>query len=256
MGQAFSVFTDNNPITYVLTSAKLDATGHRWIEALSAFNCTITYKPSKSNADVDGLSRLPEVLDEDTVRAICNLQYSCPLIETLPVTTITRDQIHPTYAEPCQRIDLHEVQQQDSSISTWKEYVERGKRKRKILFVLTMIRSCRNVQKFRIVEDLLVRVTTYDSREHQQVLVPSNVVVTILKFLHNEMCNPGSDRTIALVMDRFYWPRMRYDIAQWVDNCDRCIRFKTPDTQRTSLVSIYFSAIATRMHGLFDFGTI
>ena len=110
LGKTFSVFTDNNPLTYVLTSAKLDATGHRWIAALSAFNFTITYKPGKSNADADGLSRLPEVLDEETVKAICNLQFSCPFIETLPVTTMTCDQIQPTDAEPFQRIDLHEVQ--------------------------------------------------------------------------------------------------------------------------------------------------
>ena len=28
-GADFQVFTDNNPLTYVLTTAKLDATGHR-----------------------------------------------------------------------------------------------------------------------------------------------------------------------------------------------------------------------------------
>ena len=29
-GNTFTVCTDNNPLTYVLSSAKLDATGHRW----------------------------------------------------------------------------------------------------------------------------------------------------------------------------------------------------------------------------------
>ena len=96
----------------------------------------------------------------------------------------------------------------------------------------------RNFQKLRIVEDLLVRITTTYSREHQQVLVPSNVVATILKFLHDKMGHPGRERTIALVMVSFNWPRVRHDIAQWVDNCDRCIKFKTPDTQRASLVRI------------------
>ena len=28
-GGTFDVFTDNNPLTYILTTAKLDATGHR-----------------------------------------------------------------------------------------------------------------------------------------------------------------------------------------------------------------------------------
>ena len=236
LGKTFSVFTDNNPLTYI---AKLDATSHRWIAALSAFNFTITYKPGKSNADADGLSRLPEVLDEDTVKAICNLQFSCPFIETLPVTTMTCDQIQPTAAEPFQRIDLHEVQQQDSSISTWKEYVERGNRPKKDTLSSDYDKIMhRNFQRLRILDDLLVRVTTSDSIEHQQVLVHSNVVATILKFLHDKMGHPGRERTIALVMVLFYWPRVRHDIAQWVDNCDRCIKFKTPDTQRASLVRI------------------
>jgi hypothetical protein len=36
---------DNNPMTYVLTTAKLDATGHRWLAALAAFNFNILYRP-------------------------------------------------------------------------------------------------------------------------------------------------------------------------------------------------------------------
>ena len=31
----FDVYTDNNPLTYVLTTAKLDAMGHRWVAGLA-----------------------------------------------------------------------------------------------------------------------------------------------------------------------------------------------------------------------------
>ena len=34
-GAEFQVFTDHNTLTYILTTAKLDATGHRWVAALS-----------------------------------------------------------------------------------------------------------------------------------------------------------------------------------------------------------------------------
>ena len=37
-GNKFTVRTDNNPLTYVLTTAKLDATGHRWLAVLSNYN--------------------------------------------------------------------------------------------------------------------------------------------------------------------------------------------------------------------------
>jgi hypothetical protein len=130
MGQTFSVFTDNNPLTYVLTSAKLDATGHRWIAALSAYNFTITYKPGKFNADADGLSRLPEIIDTDTVKAICNMQDD-PLIESLPVTVASCDQIQPIDDNAFQCIDLYDVQQRDAFISTWKEHVKDGSRPKK-----------------------------------------------------------------------------------------------------------------------------
>lgn len=58
-GASFTVVTDNNPLTYILTSAKLDATGHRWLAALSTFSFKIQYRAGKQNLDADALSRLP-----------------------------------------------------------------------------------------------------------------------------------------------------------------------------------------------------
>ena len=44
----FEVYTDNNPLTYILTSAKLDACGQRWVAALANFNFTLHYKPGST----------------------------------------------------------------------------------------------------------------------------------------------------------------------------------------------------------------
>ena len=55
----FTVYTDNNPLTYILSSAKLSAVGHRWVAELADFNFNIKYRPGKSNIDADVLSRLP-----------------------------------------------------------------------------------------------------------------------------------------------------------------------------------------------------
>ena len=41
---SFEVYTDNNPLTYVFSTAKLDATEHRWLADLSNYNFTITYR--------------------------------------------------------------------------------------------------------------------------------------------------------------------------------------------------------------------
>ena len=55
----FDVYTDDNPLTYVLTSAKLSAVGHRWVAGLADFNFRLRYRPRKMNTDADFLSRLP-----------------------------------------------------------------------------------------------------------------------------------------------------------------------------------------------------
>ena len=57
-GNMFDVYTDNNPLTYVLTTAKLDAMGHRWVAGLVNYNFHIHYKSGKSNVEADALSQI------------------------------------------------------------------------------------------------------------------------------------------------------------------------------------------------------
>ena len=55
----FDVFIDLNLLTYVLTTAKLDATGDQWVASLANYIFTLNYKSRKINVDVDALSRIP-----------------------------------------------------------------------------------------------------------------------------------------------------------------------------------------------------
>ena len=54
-GQQFSAFTDNNPLTYIFSKAKLDATGHRWVAQLPSYTFDIYYKAGNKNLDADAL---------------------------------------------------------------------------------------------------------------------------------------------------------------------------------------------------------
>lgn len=64
-GNTFTVVTDNNPLTYILTSAKLDAVGYRWLASLSTFNFNIKYRAGSKNQDADALSRIPRAPWDD-----------------------------------------------------------------------------------------------------------------------------------------------------------------------------------------------
>ena len=58
-GGHFEVYTDNNPLTYILTTAKLDATGPRWVASLANYNFKIFYKSGKLSVEADALSHIP-----------------------------------------------------------------------------------------------------------------------------------------------------------------------------------------------------
>ena len=46
-------------LTYILTTAKLDATGQRWVASLANYNFKIFYRSGKLNVEADALSRIP-----------------------------------------------------------------------------------------------------------------------------------------------------------------------------------------------------
>ena len=76
-GGTFDVYTDNNPLTYILTSAKLDAIGQRWIASLGPYNFSLHYNPGHQNTVADLLSRIPwenamfyDEVDYNVVKAV------------------------------------------------------------------------------------------------------------------------------------------------------------------------------------------
>ena len=59
----FTVRTDNNPLTYVMTTPNLDAIGHWWVAAMAGYNMTIEYLKGTENKVADLMSRVHECLD-------------------------------------------------------------------------------------------------------------------------------------------------------------------------------------------------
>ena len=57
-GNTFDAYTDNNPLTYVLTTAKLDAIGHSLVTSLAYYNFHLHYQSGRSNVEADALSRI------------------------------------------------------------------------------------------------------------------------------------------------------------------------------------------------------
>ena len=70
----FKVYTDNNPLLFVMSITKPNSSIHRWISELGEFNFTVFFRPGRVNRDADSLSRLP--LDMEAYIPLCEEETS------------------------------------------------------------------------------------------------------------------------------------------------------------------------------------
>ena len=82
-GSKFHVLTDSNPLTYLVTSAKLSPTDHRWLSSLAVFDFDISYRCGRANGDADGLSRIPVNGEEGQQDNLSDEQYVRPFLDRL-----------------------------------------------------------------------------------------------------------------------------------------------------------------------------
>ena len=68
----FIVQTDNNPLTYIFSSANLDAAGQRWVAQLASYNFALKYQKGKDNTVADFLSHLDDPLSPGEVQDYLN----------------------------------------------------------------------------------------------------------------------------------------------------------------------------------------
>ena len=64
----FVVHTNNNPLTYIFSSANLDAAGQHWVARLASYNFSLEYQKGKDNTVADFLSQMNERLPEEEVQ--------------------------------------------------------------------------------------------------------------------------------------------------------------------------------------------
>ena len=60
-GHVFTVWTDNNPLTHIMTKPKLDCCEQRWVAKLAGYNFDIKYVPGPQNV-VAALHHVPQLI--------------------------------------------------------------------------------------------------------------------------------------------------------------------------------------------------
>ena len=66
----FLVKTNNDSLTYIMSTPNLDATGHHWVNALAKYDFWLEYQKGWDNAVADALSRITTHLPPEAVQAV------------------------------------------------------------------------------------------------------------------------------------------------------------------------------------------
>ena len=246
----FEVYTVNNPLTYVLSSAKLDACGQRWVAKLANYNFTIEYKYGLRNVEADALSRIswPEVLadtedldvdlncmDTHVVNAILTGSKSkSSLIESVSCSFKIIPPEMSLDSDSSSNIDWMKEQRADPNLTVIIKLIEFGQlQKRKLHGKDTPeVKSLLRIKKsLKLVKDILYRKTYTDNSSSKRILwqlvVPKAYRSRALAGCHDDVGHQGRMRTPSLLRERFYWPGMQTEAIQHVLKCTRCLR-RTP----------------------------
>ena len=251
----FKVRTDNNPLTYVLSSAKLDATGHRWLAELQNYNFHIEYKAGKLNKDADGLSRRTprqaeggaeldiETMPKDSIHALMvgALDLSDFAVEAMCLSTAPVDvlDVPATSLQSLSKKDIIGAQKQDKLCQYVIRLMESDDQGKSSKPVSSSERALYRVrQSFKLIDGIIHRERLVNGVKQSQLLLPVEFQDQALKGLHDHVGHFGVEKTLSLARERFFWPQMATDVAKWVAACGPCVRRKANTNQCADLVNI------------------
>ena len=242
--QPFLVRTDNNLLTYIMTTPNLDATDHQWVGALAKFNFWLEYQKGQDNTVAGMLSQItthlgPEVmqsvLDGVTLGATQRAEGDDPAVvegdhnvqkEVCVTTGQVLVEMHVTTWAAAQREDP-----ELDAVLCWLE----AKKKIDLRTLLGEHASneeeqmmLRNHQNFTVLQDALY-LCSMPKGENEDLLlfvVPKTHQTAALNGCHQDAGHQGCDHTLSLIQECFWWPRMAKQMRKTIRACTHCFQYE------------------------------
>ena len=251
--QPFTVRTDNNLLTYILTTPNLDALGHCWVAALAGYNMKLEYLKGSDNKVADALSHVStQKLDKETVTKLLNCTRTGSIIqaETANIHLIEEgkrvdQEVIVRYTQIVKQHknfrnlanqDWVKAQSGDPIIPQVIKWIQRPRDdRRKLEEYLAGVASdyercfyAARQKEFTLQDNLLyLQVTPTNSQDTAPVfIVPAADWQAAIDGCHRSAGHQGCDHTLSLMKELFWWLGMSQALLQAIANCGRCIQYE------------------------------
>ena len=249
------VCTDNNPLTYIFSSANLDAAGQHWVAHLASYNFSLEYQKGKDNTVADFLSQMNVCLPEEEVQEYLN-KIPYPGVKTVldnaitPIEECAEQGVWPTpdCQEVCQEetVGARPARLATTNVTDWKQ----EQKEDPVLYqVVKHLRApCETFKAalhkvldkkataayVKVKEQLLIKNGLLYHKTWQgpadeivfQFIVPQRHRSTALDGCHQEVAHQGQCRSTTLMQECFRWLGMTQDLRNCIKKCGCCRKYE------------------------------
>ena len=232
-GTHFTIVTDHRPLRFLLTIKDPSSRLAKWAMYLMEYTFTITYRPGKMNANVDGLTRL------QTDNIPINAAETKNSLNLPIVATISEEDILPAVSVIWSKEELKRLQEEDAEINKIKSSI-----------------TLENNSVYYLSEEQLLYRRRESYQRNDQLLAPATIILKILQLYHNSIysAHPGQKKTQEIILRDFYWPAIRKDVKNFVEKCHSCNMRKTNpqppvEMQKSPVPSLVWGRISLDLVG-------
>ena len=233
----FVVHTDNNPLTYIFSSANLDAAGQRWVTHLASYNFSLEYQKGKDNTVADFLSQMNERLPDEEVQEYLN-QIPHPGVKAvldnaiMPLEERAEQGVRlaPDHQECSQEVTIgaRPARLATTNVIDWKQ----EQKEDPVLYqVAKHLRVPRDTFRVALLKVLDKKATAAYIKAKEQLLIKNDLLYwktqqgqakeVVFQFVvprrhrgatldgcHREAAHQGQHRSTTLMQECFWWPGM------------------------------------------------
>ena len=251
----FVVHTDNNPFTYIFSSAHLDAAGHRWVASLADYNFSLEYQKGIDNTVADFLSRMENHLPEEEVeKALHRVKILAPRVKAMqdnadtpiaeraemgnnvpPVRACLAETLSacPVKYTTFQVVDWKKAQREDPAFNTLVKNLRSSIED--FMRAMCKVLDPKAAQANEKQRDGLVlkngllyhkACLTKTGEDLWHFIVPKSHQGIVLDECPHEAAHQGQRHSISLIQECFRWPGMTRDMINKVKNCACCKKYE------------------------------